>query len=289
MFIFFRAATWLFSRFPFPLLFVFSDLLRIIIEYLVRYRKTTITANLHNAFPEKSKGEISKIRRSYYRNICDVFLETIKLESMSPEEVKARFTFTGMEIINDSVKRQKSVIVTNGHIGNWEWLATSLGLAATARLYAAAKPIKHRGYHQYVHFLRHRHDAKTIIPFGDTYRTLIRNKKNGPTLTLLIGDQTPTPEHLEHWQNFLNQDTPFLNGAERLAKALDFDVVYVDVVRTGRGKYTGEIKLISNDAPATADHEITSAYVKLLEQTIMKAPDNWLWSHRRWKHKKSAS
>ncbi len=288
MFILFRAASWLLSRFPFPVLFVLADLLRVIVEYLVRYRKTTITVNLRNAFPEKSKGEIRKIRRNYYRNICDVLKETIKLESMGPEEIKARFTFTGLEIIDDSLKRQKSVIVTNGHIGNWEWLATSLGLAVTASLYAVATPIKHRGYNQYMHFLRHRHDAKTIIPFGDTYRTLIRNKKNGPTLTLLIGDQTPTPDHLDHWQTFLNQDTPFLTGAERLAKALDFDVVYADVIRTGRGKYNGEIKLISKDAPATADHEITSTYVRLLEQTIMKSPETWLWSHRRWKHKRTA-
>lgn len=84
--------------------------------------------------------------------------------------------------------------------------------------------------------------------------------------------------------NFLNQDTGFFLGIEKIAKALDMNVIFIDIRREARGRYKGHLTMITDHPSEEPEFMITKKYIRSLEQAINQSPDNWLWSHRRWKH-----
>jgi Kdo2-lipid IVA lauroyltransferase/acyltransferase len=283
----FRSFTFIASRLPFPLLYFFSDVLKFILRYVIRYRKDIVRTNLKRAFPEKSDPEINKIISSFYRNLGDLILEVIKLENVNRKALKKRFSFKGIEILHDAFSQERSVIIAIGHCGNWEWMGTVLGMVEPVKGFAIIKPLSEKRFHNYLESLRHRFNPGSTIDFQHTFRNLVRNQKSMVTFNVFASDQTPTRSDINYWSRFFNQDTPFYTGVEKLARSLDFTVVFMDIYRTGRGRYTGEIHLVSDDPKNTADFEITEKYIQLLEASIAQRPDNWLWSHRRWKFERA--
>jgi KDO2-lipid IV(A) lauroyltransferase len=279
----FRTVTWIVSRLPFPVLYVISGMVRVFLQYVIRYRRTVTLQNLQRSFPEKSQKEIREIAGSYYRNLADIILEVIKLERIRPEELKNRFQFTGFEHLTHAFDNGRSVILAIGHCGNWEWMGAVFGLISPVKGFGVVKPLADKNFDNYMESLRHRFNPNGTVPFLHTYRAFIRNKKDRVTVNAIAADQTPTRSEINYWTRFLNQDTPFYIGAEKLARSLDFSVVFIDIHRTGRGKYMGDIQLITHDPKGTAELEITETYIRMLETAIRKRPDNWLWSHRRWK------
>jgi KDO2-lipid IV(A) lauroyltransferase len=286
---FFRVITFFCSRLPFPVLYFISDILRFILQYLLRYRRNIILDNLTRSFPEKSSSELRIILGNYYRSLADIILEVIKLENISKESIIKRFEFEGLEILNDAFSKNRSVIVAIGHCGNWEWMGTALGLISPVKGFAIIKPLAEKHFHNYMEFLRHRLNPSSTIAFQHTYRNLVKNKKSMVTFNVFAADQTPTRADINYWSHFLHQETPFYTGVEKLAKALDFTVVFMDIHRTGRGRYKSKIMLITDDPGSTNDSEITEHYIRLLEESIRTRPDNWLWSHRRWKFERKVT
>jgi KDO2-lipid IV(A) lauroyltransferase len=279
----FQVFSFITSRFPFPVMYFFADILKFTLQYIIRYRREVTLSNLRRSFPGKSNAEIKKIASDFYRNLAEVTLEVIKLESINKEALHKRFRFDGLEIMEEAFSKEKSVIVTIGHCGNWEWMGTALGLALPVKGFAIIKPLSEKRFHHYLESLRHRLNPGSTIDFQHTYRNLVRNQKSMVTFNVFAADQTPTRSDINHWSLFLNQDTAFFNGVEKLARSLDFTVVFMDIYRSGRGKYVGDIRLITDDPKSTAENEITEKYIHLLENAIISRPDNWLWSHRRWK------
>ncbi|MBP6871051.1 MAG: lysophospholipid acyltransferase family protein [Bacteroidales bacterium] len=279
----FKLLAGLVARLPFPLLFFVASIFKFFLHYIIRYRRDIILLNLHNSFPEKLPKEIRKILSQYYKNLSQIMFEVIKLHSIRPEKLLERFTFTGLEPLAETLRKGQSVIITIGHCGNWEWMGTALGQVLPARGFAIVKPLSDKHFNRYMESLRHRINPDSTIPFHRTYRTLIRHKQEMVTFNVFAADQTPVKEEANYWTQFLNQDTPFYIGVEKLAKALHLAVFFIDIQRTGNGRYNGEIRQITREPEKTAEKEITEAYIRLLEEAIRRRPDNWLWSHRRWK------
>jgi Kdo2-lipid IVA lauroyltransferase/acyltransferase len=284
----FRSFTFLVSRLPFPVIYFCSGILRFFLQYIFRYRRSVIINNLTNSFPEKSRKEITNIVSLYYKHLADIIMEVIKLEGVKRETIKNRFDFKGLEIMEKEFEKGRSVIVSIGHCGNWEWMGTVLGMALPVKGFAIIKPLSDKYFNHYMEYLRHRFNPGSTIDFQHTFRNLVRNKKSMVTFNVFASDQTPTRSEVNYWSHFLNQDTAFFNGIEKLAKSLDFTVVFMNIKRTGRGRYLGEIELITNDPKSAVEHEITEKYIHLLENAIVTQPDNWLWSHRRWKFTRSS-
>ena len=115
---------WL-SRLPFPVLYVFSDFLFFISYYLIGYRKTLVRRNLLNSFPDKSEAEIKRIQKDFYHNLCDYAVETIKLLSITPEELKLRLVYKNPEIVKQFLDKNQSILLLTSHQFNWEWLLAS--------------------------------------------------------------------------------------------------------------------------------------------------------------------
>ncbi|NVO04155.1 MAG: lysophospholipid acyltransferase family protein [Bacteroidetes bacterium] len=276
---------WFFSLLPFKILYFFSDFLYLLIYYVFGYRKKEVKVNLVNSFPNKSAEELKKIEKKYYHNLCDLIVEIAKIRHISQKQLLSRIQFKNKEIVNGFIEQGKSVFVVTGHIGNWEWTGMSFPLNFNARVIAVVKPLTNKFFDNYFYFLRTRFTSEGPVPFKQTLRALIKHK-NEKTITVLASDQTPAKEEIEYWTTFLNQDTPVFLGTEKMAKALDVVVLFFTNKRVKRGYYEIEFSTITNRPKETKEFEITESHVNLLEKFINNNPDNWLWSHRRWKHKK---
>jgi Kdo2-lipid IVA lauroyltransferase/acyltransferase len=242
--------------------------------------------NLHNAFPDKGEQEIKKIARRYYRNLADLVVETIKLRHLSKVQLMKRVKVNNAELLHELYSNQKSVLLIMGHCGNWEWASPSITFSTKHKCFGMTKPLTDSFFENYLLNLRTKFNPDSIIHFKRFFRMMIENRKN-VSAYLMAGDQTPTKSEINYWTTFLNQETAVFLGAEKIAKSLDMPVVYMDTQRTGRMRYEVTLSLITDSPKETAEFEITEKHVRLLEKAIRLHPENWLWSHRRWKHKRA--
>ncbi len=271
------------SILPFRILYAVSDFLYLILYYLIGYRKKVVYKNLKNAFPEKTERELKKIAKKYYHNLCDVFVEVLKFPSTSKKQLRKRISFKNIETIHKFYKSGRNIIAVTGHMGNWEWIVTGgLSLQTDYKVVAAFKPLSNKKFEKYMTEKRTRFIE--LVRQNSVLRAFARNKDK-PLLLYLAADQSPTKNEIEYRTSFLNQDTPVFLGTEKIAKMVDCVVVFINTQRIKRGFYEAEVVLISDRPKDTADFEITEKHVKLLEKAIIEHPDNWLWSHKRWKHK----
>jgi len=271
---------------PFPLLYIISDLLFILMFYVFGYRKQITTINLRNAFPDKTDSEIRTLMIGFYRHLCDMILETFKLLTIRRSELLKRCRITNYELYFDILSGQRSIIVALGHQGNWEWLGAATATRGDGPLQVIYKPLSNPYFDRLMKKIRSRFGA-TPIPDKDVLRQMIATKGSLST-TAFISDQTPPPDHA-FWINFLNQDTPVFIGTEKLARRLNYPVLFAAMRKVKRGYYEVEVLRVC-DEPAESDPgSITTAHTRLLEEQIIKQPETWLWSHRRWKHQRHNS
>lgn len=267
------------------MLYGLSDFFYLVIK-ISGYRKKVVLTNLRNSFPEKSEKEILQISNRYYRYLCDLILETIKTMTMSAAQARKRCVFHNPKWLDEIYSEQKSIIVLMGHYGNWEWAGPAFSLTTKFQLYVIYRPLSHPYYENMTAKMRTRHGTK-ITAVNSTLRDMVANRKT-ITATAFVADQTATPENA-YWTNFLHQDTAIFTGPEKLAKKFDYPVVYMNVKRIKRGYYEVFPELLFMHPKETADNEILEAFTQRLEKEINIDPTIWLWSHRRWKHKRTKS
>ncbi|MFC2100706.1 lysophospholipid acyltransferase family protein [Bacteroidota bacterium] len=277
---------WFISRLPFRCLYFLSDVLSFFLYHVFKYRKKVVYENLNNAFPEKSHQEIVKITKQFYRNLCDVIIEVIKTGGLSADKLKSRVVIKNEEILDELFQKGKSIMALTAHIGNWEWASMVLAMRKDYQYYAVYKPLTNHIFDKYLIRLRSKYgDRDNLIPFKETYRVLVKNR-NKRTCNILAADQTPTSSEISYWTSFLNQETGVFLGPEKMAKALDMAILFLNIQRTERGMYEVEIVKLFENTKDTAEYEITEKHVSFLDNVIQKQPDNWLWSHIRWKHRR---
>lgn len=271
---------------PMRCLYVISDILFPLTYYVVKYRRTVVRLNLTECFPKMTQEEIIKLEKRFYHHFCDYIVESMKQAAITPAEVLNRANVTNIELLNEWEKKGRSAIIMLGHYGNWEWFSSlnyRLQTTQFGQVYRQLKsPIMDKM------FLRIRSVYGAInIEKKKTLREILTLKKQGKqVMVAFLSDQSPSRNNLIYWTNFLNHETSILVGAERIAQKADFDVFYIDIRKISRGKYEAEIKLISDNPTQTEEFEITEKYTRMLEETIMRDPAYWLWSHKRWKHQR---
>lgn len=272
------------SLLPMSLLYVFSDCLYLLVGKLIGYRRKVIRKNLKESFPDKDEAELHRIERDFYHYFCDYLVETIKLLNMSERELRKRMVFTGIEQINELLDKGVSCAIYLGHYGNWE-LITSLPLwvSEKGQCCQVYHPLENDRFDKLFRYVREKHQS-LCIPMAETLRQVISyRQKKQPIVIGYISDQAPFWNNIHHWVDFLNHDTPVLTGSERIIKKTGQAVFYGDVSRVSRGHYQCEFKLITTESAMYKDWKITDEYFKLLQQTIHRQPELYLWSHKRWK------
>ncbi|MGZ3767229.1 MAG: lysophospholipid acyltransferase family protein, partial [Mucilaginibacter sp.] len=268
---------------PFRILYLISDFLFVVIYYLIGYRRKVVQQNLQNAFPEKTVKERRDIERKFYMYLSDLIVETIKTISISPGELSRRVTPTNPDIVEYLLKIEKSIIAVAGHYCNWEMAALNVTAVTDKKFMIVYKPLSNTIFDQY--FIKVRSRFRGIpVAMKMVFRKMVEFK-NEPTITVLLGDQTPVKHEATYFTNFLNQPTAVFLGPEKMAKTLDCMVVFYDMRRVKRGYYTYTVVPLVDHAKRSAPYEITKAHVHYLESVIREEPQYWLWSHRRWKFK----
>ncbi len=274
---------YLLSLLPFWMLYLISDLLFVIIYYLIGYRRKVVQENLANSFPERSEQEQRDIERKFYHYLCDLMVETVKMITISQKAVAKRLSSPNGQLMFDYFAEGRSVIGAVGHYCNWEM--GNLGLSAyfNATLLVVYKPLSNKVFDDFFIKVRSRFGS-ILIAMKNTTRAMVRHKDD-VTLSLLVADQTPAKHEAFYFTEFLDQQTAFFLGIEKLAKLTDQVVVFCDVKRLKRGYYEYTFIPITENPKQTAEYEITNNYIKCLEEMIRRTPQYWLWSHRRWKFK----
>lgn len=278
---------WIYSWLPLRVQYVFSDIYYFFIYYVFRYRRNVVRTNLVNSFPDKTLPEIIRIEKRYYQHMCDLFVEMYRMWHMSEEEIRRRCVFTNPEVIQHYFDQGKSVIGVLGHYGNWEWMASySLWMPADVDFYTLYKPLHDRVADRMMLSIRSRFKAKPV-PKNDILRKVVENRREGRLfLAGFIGDQTPNKANLNFWMEFLNQDTPVLIGTEKIARKFDLPVISLHMRKVKRGYYEVDFVDICGNPAESEPGEITRLHTRVLEQTIREVPELWLWSHKRWKHRR---
>lgn len=270
---------------PFPLLYLFSDFVYLLLYRLLGYRRKVVRQNLVKSFPEKNEREIQEIEKRFYRYFCDLFLETFKTLTISKESMVKHCEFKPetLAIFNQLAEENQSFIVAMGHFGNWEWGGNTFSICCKHQLYVIYHPLSNKYFDGLIYRMRTRFGTR-LIPMKDTLRDMLKNRED-LTATAFIADQSPLPDRA-YWMEFMNQDTPVFLGIEKIALKIRYPIVFITIRRVKRGYYTVFAERIELPSELQRNGTITETYTRRLESDIRSQPENWLWTHRRWKHQR---
>lgn len=277
----FRFSVFLFSLVPFALLYLISDALQFLFYRLVKYRYAVIKTNLENSFPEKSATEIQALIKGAYKNLCDILLEGVKGLSMTEAQCRKRYKFLNPEVADELFDQGKSIFIVATHYGNWEWGPQAISLQIKHHTLGIVAPIKNKRINNYIKNSRS-FEKVSVVPMRETYEAFERFKDR-LTAYVFIMDQSPSNAKKAHWLKFLNQDTAVLHGADNHARRTGYPVVFFEQHRVKRGHYEITLTKLFDDPTQWEVGEISAAYMQKLEEIILAKPEDWLWSHRRWK------
>ena len=271
------------SLLPYPILYLVSDFLFLIIYRIIGYRKKVVLTNLSNSFPEKSYLELQEIMTAFYRHFCDIIMESIKSFTISEKQLRKRLIIKNPDFSNTFAKKGKSIIFVGGHYNNWEICAQAFSMYSNHKCIGIYKPLKNPFFNDKINSSRSKYGL-SLVSMKQTKKWF--NEDSVPKAIVFGSDQNPSNPKRAHWLKFLNQDTAVLFGAEKYAKDYNWPVVFVSISKVKRGYYEVEYSLITEN-PRDEDHgRITEDFTKRLEQDIINKPQYWLWTHKRWKHKR---
>ena len=276
---------WLISILPFRLLYAFSDCIYVLIYYVLGYRKKTVRNNLALALPHLSEAERLVIEKKSFRHLCDMFLEMIKTMSISKKEMEKRFVFTNLPLYFKQEKKGKSIALMIGHYASYEWVI-SMNHYITFSGYAIYKRISNKYFDKLVKDIRSKFKAY-LITTKETKHVIESNAKKGILgIYGFASDQTPRPSDNMYWYHFMGIETPIHVGAELFAKKNDMNVLYLKVKKVKRGYYEGTFEVLSDDVRSIPDFKLSEQFMDKVAQQILEAPEYYLWTHKRWKHKR---
>ena len=281
--------TWAFlhALLPLRVLYILSDFFYLIVYKLAGYRLRVVRRNLKASFPDKNEAALKQLERDFYHHFCDYFVETIKLLHMSESEMRQRACITNPELAEALIDKGHTTFVTYfGHYGNWEWFSSAPLWFKDAAMYQIYRPLRNTIFDRL--FIQMRGEFGSIsLAKKNVVRKMVEMKREKErALVGFMADQTPSRVNIHYWSRFLNQDTPIYSGPERIAHKLNLPVLYMDIKRIKRGHYESTLRLICEYPQQSPEFEITETYTRMMEETILRNPAYWLWTHKRWKHKR---
>lgn len=272
------------SLLPMRVLYWLSDAIYLLAYHLVGYRVKLVRRHLADSFPEKSEAERKSVEQGFYHWFCDYLVESIKLFSIGKKQIRQRMVFRGTEAVDRVIESGQSVAVYLGHFCNWEWI-TSLPLWVTEKAQCTQiyHPLENAEFDKLFVALRSRFGAQ-CVPMAETLRRIVRYRQQcQPIIMGYISDQVPFWNNIHHWLDFLHHDTPVLTGTEKIIRSTGQAAFYADVRCISRGHYECTFVPMQTDLKATAPWTLTDEYFCLLEQSIRRQPECYLWTHNRWK------
>lgn len=277
---------WVITLLPLTILYVFSDLLFLVLYYFPSYRRKVVAVNLRNSFPDKSEKELRSIGKKFYRHLADILIETLKLAHLKKAQLMNRMTLSNPELLGRLYSEGRDIAAVVAHYNNWEWLQSVI-FYTDYQVVSIYKPLQDKQFDKFILGLREMR-GMILTPMSGIVREILKARSMGRrSIYSFITDQTPPVEELRYWTNFLNQETPVYLGAEKIALKYDMAVVFFNIEKIKRGKYRVTAEILFESTSGLTGHVITERHVSKLEEVIREHPEFWIWSHRRWKHKKT--
>jgi KDO2-lipid IV(A) lauroyltransferase len=276
---------WLISILPFPVFYLLSDVVCFLVYTIIGYRKKVVRENLALTLPHLSDKERLEVEKKFYKHLCDMFLEMIKTLSISQKEIEKRFTFSNMEVYHELEKKNKSIALLCAHYASYEWVV-SMNYHINYKGFGIYKKLNNPYFDKLVKQMRSKFRAN-LITTKETIPTIVENfRKKTLSLYGFASDQSPKANAAFHWTDFMGHEVPVHTGAEMLAKRFDMNVIFLKTKKIKRGYYEASFEILSEDVKSVPNYEITDQFLKLVEAQILEQPEYYLWTHKRWKHKK---
>ena len=278
---------YLLSLLPFRVLYALSDFIYILVYHVIGYRKKVTRNNLERSFPEKTKQEIIALEKKFYHYFCDYIVETNKLFSLSEKQSKQHLTMSGIDEMEKEFSEKDFVFLCMGHYANWEWFASIPLWLKNKETFVGSgyQPLKSRTYDQIFLDLRGKFGLQGIASKDLLRKIISMRKEKRKGIIMFISDQAPSLIGAHCWTNFLHQDTAFFTGAESIGRKQNAAFYFTEITRPKRGYY--HVNFVKIAADITKKNEVTKKYAEMLEQMIIRQPELWLWTHRRWKRDRS--
>lgn len=278
------AVTWPMQLFRLEFHYFISGIIYFIIYRIAGYRKKVVSENLKYSFPEKSIDELKVIERNFYRGFADMFIETLYFTHINIEKQKKRLALENFEQVKSFISNGRNIVVISGHFGNWEFFQL-FNEELPINKYFIYKKLRNSAFNQFYKDLRGR--AAIPLEMKETYRRLISDKKEGQQFgVFFISDQRPLKSEINYWLEFMNQNTPVMLGTEKIARKTNSVVFYLEISKIKRGYHKLRFELMEENPGEVEEHEITRLFYKKLENSIKSSPEQYLWTHKRWKYKK---
>lgn len=276
----------IFSLLPLSVLYMISDIILYpLVYYVARYRLKVVRKNLRNSFPDKSHDELKNIEKKFYHHFADLIVEVVYGYRVGDEEMREHVVFENVNLVEELAQKTHGVIAYLGHMGNWEWIADLNKRFVDRSMveYNIYRQLKNPNSDKMMLELRSKRGGECIEKNQLLRKLVSLRHANHPFVLGMLSDQKPSKRSTYAWTHFLSQETAFLNGSEVLAKKFGFSAVYAHILSPKRGYYTIRFELITDHPTAMSEEEMTKKYAALLEQNIHAQPEQWLWTHNRWK------
>lgn len=254
--------------------------------YIVGYRKKEVLENLKNSFPDKSDKEIKDISKKFFSNFCDYLAEMLKAFTISETESRVRMQHLNQDLFHEAKAEGKNIILLSGHVFNWEWFNALTTIVPQDQSFPVYRKMSNIFWEKKIKMIRNRFNNQSLEA-NEVIKHIFRNPNDGNSIYMFVADQTPNVHSVNFGLNFLNQKTPAFVGYDKLSTRIDMVFIYCEMKKVKRGFYQVNYHRIYPDGEKFVEHEVVKKFHRLLENTINKRPDNWLWSHRRWKYKDS--
>ncbi len=281
---FFRYLIIVFYFTPFWYLYLLSDIFAFILFYFIPYRKKVVLTNLKNSFPNKSNKEINKIAREFYKHLIDLIFESLKGYTLPFEKISKRYKIENPDLLYKFTEQGKDTIAAAGHYGNWEWGTIVLPQIINQDFKIIYKPLSNKYINDYLKKSRAKNKGELVSM--KLTRRIFSHQKDKPLTAVMLGDQSPSNKKKAIWVNFLNQDTACIHGIEFYSKFFNTPVIFFNINKVKRGHYEVDYELLTDKPNELEEGKLTQMYMNLLEKCILKKPEYYLWSHKRWKHKR---
>jgi len=253
---------------------------------VLRWRLALSLGNLRNALPGLTDAERRRIARLSYRNLGELLAEVLKGATISEDEIRGRVRILNPELITHFTAQNRSVVLLASHHCNWEWLLLAAGAALDVPVDAVYKPQRVAALDRFLRETRSRFGGNPI-PHKEFLVEVLKRKTSARAFAL-VADQTPGKSEEKYWTRFLNQDTAFFVGADKIARITRSPVIFVGMRRLSRGYYEAKLELLAEPPYSGDTTQIIERYARAVERQILASPADFLWLHRKWKYKKPA-
>jgi Kdo2-lipid IVA lauroyltransferase/acyltransferase len=279
--LFLRGLAALFRLLPWSALPYLSDGLAFVLYRVLGYRRSVVFGNLRRVFPTATDAELRRIAWKSYQNLTDVTLETIKAFTAPLTEVRERCPCINPELVNAHLDKGQTVLVTGSHYNNWELACLSIPERFHAPAVTVYKPLSNKAVDKY--YNQNRARGGTLLASMEETFGMIRRRREEASAFLFLSDQSPSSRKSAQWVTFLGQESAFLPGVDVIARKFNYPVLHFKIKRVRRGFYELRYETLFENPAKAAEGDITRAYATCVEAEILDQPENWLWSHRRWK------